>query len=1190
MREDSMNYFRKLTFATSLVAVLLLAISAFAQETTAGLQGTVKDPSGAVIPNAQVTVTGTTLIGDKSAKTDSSGYYRFANLPPGTYSLTVKAEGFATTKREGLDLQAGRLPTVDFALQVGKTESVVEVSGEAPLVDVTTNHTQTTVSEDMINNAPHGYSFQSVIQYAPMARNEPLSALYVNGNSVGGTGGDLPGSSGSGAAAGYSIGGAADTETTYLVEGQDTENISAGYSSANVPFDFIQEVQVKTSGVEAEHGGALGGVVNVIMRKGSNAYHGSLFASYESDAMDGSPTQFLRYDPTQAGVGLFDPPAQTYSQKKDHFRTIQPGFTVGGPIKKDRLWFFLGFAPFYSSTGRTVNFGPSICASLGGCPNETLGNQLFNRDFQQYFTTARLDANVLQKVRLFGSWLYQYSRESGVSLPRRDPVDPAIENDTIFTPLSQFAHGLGFSAPNSTYNVGADITLTPKVVSTTRFGYFFQNYHDFGWPVGQAVLNWGSSGLDNTGACAPGVCDNTNTPVPLNLQLPTNNQTAPYNQSYTLFNASKHYQFDQDIAFFKSGWGGTHNFKFGYQFNRLSNVINQNGNAPYIQLFLGDQQSYGPSTTFGNTNCGLIASANPWGTCAGQYGYVVETDFATILEKPAIDKNHALFVQDAWTIGRGLTLNLGLRVEKERLPVPSGLQQAGVVPPRSIDFPWSDKIEPRLGFAWGPASGKMKIFGSYGVINDVMKLLVAQTSWGAQGYDQCAYPLGPDGTSNGFNVSSMNFVFANGRGCPTGGPTAGANFSGGAPSQALVDAASGVSLIENVNYRPWEPIAPGVKPYRQHEYVFGVDYQIAKDWAFEARYDRRRLDHVIEDASLSDPANFEIYTIVNPGEGVNATIPGYANFLGSLGSAYGIAGLAFDPASFFASGTCASCPHNPKAVRDYDGVELRLSKGTSHGWAGMFSYTWSRLWGNYTGLTTTDQTDGGATGRASPDTTRAFDEPFYYFGANGKSNNGPLPTDRPSTLKGNIYYELPWKGGTTTLGLFQTAYQGTPLSTFTDLGLGYTQPLEATYIFGRGQWADVTQDPTTGAVTVGTPHSRRTPWYTQTDLNFSHAVKVNKNNEHQLLEFQATFTNLFNQHAVVGYWQGFDTNNTPYIYGLFPFSIFNGASFYEQVEGGYNVQDAIDTNPFGMIKNSQYGRPNLWQRSRQIRLGVRFTF
>ena len=103
-------------------------------------------------------------------------------------------------------------------------------------------------------------------------------------------------------------------------------------------------------------------------------------------------------------------------------------------------------------------------------------------------------------------------------------------------------------------------------------------------------------------------------------------------------------------------------------------------------------------------------------------------------------------------------------------------------------------------------------------------------------------------------------------------------------------------------------------------------------------------------------------------------------------------------------------PEQPHAIRNYDGLELRLTKSASKGWAGMFSYTWSSLWGNYTGLTTTDQIDGGTTGRASPDTTRSFDEPFYYFGLMASRNTGPLPTDRPNAVKGNVYYTLALEG------------------------------------------------------------------------------------------------------------------------------------------------------------------------------------
>jgi len=724
--------------------------------------------------------------------------------------------------------------------------------------------------------------------------------------------------------------------------------------------------------------------------------------------------------------------------------------------------------------------------------------------------------------------------------------------------------------------VGADITLTPKIVSTTRFGYFFSNYHDFGWPISSSDLNWSSSGV--------GALDNSGAALPTALAQPSGTSTTPFNQSYTLYNASKHYQLNEDVAFFKSGWAGTHNFKVGYQLNHLSNVISQNGNVPFVALNVGAGQNHGAGTAPGGANCALLTAE--WGTCTGQYGIATITDFATILPKPAVDWNHAFFAQDAWTVGHGLTLNLGIRIEKESLPVPPGLISGGQTPPASINFSWSDKIEPRLGAAWGSRNGTLKIFGSYGVVNDVMKLLLAQTSWGAQVFEQCSYALGPD-ASGGFNNSDITATFVNGRACPNGGPTQGANFAGGAVPPSFVDQGTGVSLIENVNLRPWEPVAPGVKPYRQHEIVAGVDYQIAKDWAFEARYDRRRLDHVIEDASLADPSNFEMYTIVNPGQGVNKTIDGYANYLQSIGSAFGIPHFAFNANPSAPFGTCPTCPNNPQAIRNYDGVEIRLTKTASKGFAGMFSYTYSQLWGNYTGLTTTDQIDGGTTGRNSPDTTRAFDEPFYYFGANGKSTNGPLPTDRPNTFKGNAYYSIPWKGMTTTFGLFQVAYQGSPMSSFTDVGLSNgSTPFEATYIFGRGQWVNVSG--AQGAVAFSNPYSRRTPWFTQTDFNIGHSIKVNKDNEHQVLSFQGTLTNLLNQHSVVSYWQGFNSNY--FTSQFFPSAqnVFGGAAFYQAAETGYDP--AAAANSSGLIKNNNYGQPNLWQLSRNIRLGVKFTF
>jgi hypothetical protein len=318
--------------------------------------------------------------------------------------------------------------------------------------------------------------------------------------------------------------------------------------------------------------------------------------------------------------------------------------------------------------------------------------------------------------------------------------------------------------------------------------------------------------------------------------------------------------------------------------------------------------------------------------------------------------------------------------------------------------------------------------------------------------------------------------------------------------------------------------------------------------------------------------------------------------LRSIGAAYGVPSpsFAFDPTNT-TFGTCPTCPNNPTAIRNYDGLEFRLTKTASKGLAGMFSYTWSSLWGNYTGLTTTDQIDGGTTGRASPNTTRAFDEPLYYFNTAGQPNSGPLPTDRPNTLKGNIYYSLPWKGMNTTLGLFQVAYEGSPLSSASEVGITATSPFEDTYVFGHGKWANISQDPTTGALTFGTPFDRRTPWYTQSDFNFVQSFKVNKNNEHQVLDFQATITNLLNQRAPVSYYETFASywNSS----GILPggLYVFQGAPFYQAAETGYNLQNDIvgsgtGSQGNGFVLNSQYGQPNIWQRSRTIRLGVKFTF
>jgi outer membrane receptor protein involved in Fe transport len=1167
------------------LAIIVVAPLVWAQETTGGLQGTVKDSSGAVVAGAHIVVTGTTLVGKKELDTDTSGYYRFANLPPGTYSVTVTAKNFKNVKREGLAIEVGHLPTLDLTLEVGSTSETVEVSGAAPLIDTTTQTTLTNITSDVVQDVPHGRSFQSVIQFAPSARNEPLEGNNTMSN---GTGGNAPGSTTNGGAFGYSVGGASDAENSYLVEGQETANLIGGYSHTNVPFDFIQEVQIKSSGVEAEHGGALGGVVNVVMKKESNAYHGSLFMQFENDSLDGSPTAYSRYDPNSllsnpgesASNGYIDAASQQYQPVRPHTSDIFPGFTFGGPILKDKIFGFVAFNPEWNDEERKINYNVPGSAFPG------LGVVPFSRNQQTYYTTARVDAAVTEKIRLFGSWLYQYQRENGVNLPRSDSANGLFNVASTIDP-SSYPHSVGYVAPNVTVNAGVDYSITPRVVATARFGYYFENYGDRGYPTDGTLFIWQTDGL-----AADGATDNAGNALPASLQQANGFFNDPNSGTYTRRNANKAIQFDADLAYFKSGWGGTHNFKFGYQLNRLQNDILQSYNEPYVQLFVGKgaNGAYSPLSSTGVTNCGSATYQFTDGSCAGLYGTANVFDFGTGGNVTSF--NHGLFAQDAWTIGHGITLNLGIRFDKEYLPASS---EAGLSK-NPISFGWGDKIAPRIGAAWDVfKDGRMKVFGSYGEFYDIMKLNVAISSFGGQYWNNCEYTL--DTADLSAIVPALNSA---GRYCVGASPTdtaTGAIWAGGATPP-------GLTFIENINNRTFPTtcsncsltstaVTPGLKPYRQHESVFGMDYAINKGLALEIRWDRRRLDHAIEDSSIINNGN-ETFVIGNPGQGVERTYDSFYSYL------YGAAPPACSD---------AGCPqqHMVPAARSYDGVEFRLTKASSHHWFGMFSYTYSHLRGNYTGLTSSDISDGQAGGRSSPNNSRAFDEPYFQWNSFGGSSSGLLPTDRPNTFKGYAYYELPWlRKFSSDFGIFQYLYQGAPMTSYLDVGAGGGGwPVQA---WNRGEYVDVIQDPSTGFVTFGAPHVFRTPWYTQTDFSFQQNYKITESKQ---LTFTANFLNLLNQRAITAYNADITslavgnqyitlepTTSTPCT--TQPITSFHGTCyigdgdpFYAAAERPYDVQGQMNNfkgRGVSAARNSAYRTPIYYQLSRNIRLGVKFTF
>lgn len=459
-----------------------------------------------------------------------------------------------------------------------------------------------------------------------------------------------------------------------------------------------------------------------------------------------------------------------------------------------------------------------------------------------------------------------------------------------------------------------------------------------------------------------------------------------------------------------------------------------------------------------------------------------------------------------------------------------------------------------LGASWDILqNGKWKAFGSYGVFYDQIRLNLAIGSFGGNYWHDCAYAL------DSANFTTFNLQKdASGHYCPAGGATVNANFT---------TAPGNVRFIENQDYRipsndPSQGAAvdPALKPYREHTVTFGLEHQLSRLWTLQASYLRTRLDHAIEDAGLIGP-NGEYFLIVNPGEGV------YTQPVGN----------------------CTICKIQPRAARNYDGLNITLTRGTTTHWGGQFVYTYSNLRGNYSGLTSTDIADGGGA-RAAPNNNRSFDEPFFQFDAYGRTDNGKLPTDRPNTAKAYGYYRFNhFKRFETNIGGFQQIYQGTPLTAYIDVnGSSGSYP---TNVEGRGKWMDITQD-ASGNLVFGSPYVRRTPMYVQTDASFIQAYKVSPAHEAWRLQFEANFTNLFN-HKAATIIQGHINSSNSSRYILPPGSTA-GSPNYGLLESGYDYKTLSNGLVAGgnspLVLNGQYGVATGYQAGRTIRMEAKFMF
>jgi len=311
---------KRVIFVFLILPLFVVPPILLAQFTTGGIAGTVSDETGAVLPGVTVTVTGANLAAMQTFVTGSQGSYRFAALPPGSYDVVFVLDGFATLSRQQIVVSVGGIVALNAALQISQVSETVTVIGETPVVDTRSTKIDTTLDREWVENAPtRRFVFFDYINAAPGVAQTSYSS---SSSSVMGSGSD---------------------ENTYQMDGVDITTPAFGNSWPWPNIDAIEEVEVLMLGAPAEYANASGGVFNIITRQGNNDFSGDVNFYIQPNALTGRNTT----DEEDDGLPY----------NRDQFTDITA--QIGGPIVKDKLWFFLGYQyqkDSFSQPGADPNF------------------------------------------------------------------------------------------------------------------------------------------------------------------------------------------------------------------------------------------------------------------------------------------------------------------------------------------------------------------------------------------------------------------------------------------------------------------------------------------------------------------------------------------------------------------------------------------------------------------------------------------------------------------------------------------------------------------------------------------------------------------------------------------------------------------------------------------------------------------
>ena len=691
--------------AGAAIAIIGIVLSAPAQAQVAGatLTGTITDPAGRVIPQAQIAIkneaTGVVI----KVATNSEGSYTAGNLLPGEYGVSVAAPGFDTEERTGVVLSVGGQQVFDLKLKVGSSKISVEVTTEAPPIQLASSDISAVVNATTVRELPlNGRSWTDLATLQPGVNRIQTQPDFSAGTDRGNRGFGQQ----------LTISGARPQQNNYRLDGVSLNDYSNGAPGSvlggSLGVDAIQEFSVLTSNYSAEYGKTSGGVVNAITRSGGNQFHGSGYEFARNSALDTR--------------NYFDDPG-----KIPPFTRNQFGGTIGGPIFRDKTFFFADYEGIRQNKGITsTTLVPSaaaragnLCSNPAGDPNtpqcspitvavDTQAQKYFtfwhlpnpqpgdpivgNGDLGTYsfagqqvvsenFFTTRVDHNFSEKDRLSGTYMFDktpYTAPDGLQNVQFDSLTSrqiaAIEETHVFT--SGRANSIRFGYNHESVNNNQSQTAINPDAKRTDLGVGANGDTKFaGRTAPQVIIDGGTTAF-----------------------------TGGVGGSPTYYYHWNSFQAYDDALLSK----GRHSIKYGGAFERM------------LLYVLADTD---PNGIWRFGDLGSFLTNNPRKFQGG---------IASTLSPRNLRQNiFALYLQDDWRWKPNLTLNLGVRYETSSVPTEANGKLANL---RNLADPVAHtgnpffsnptlrNFEPRVGFAWDPLSnGKTAFRGGFGMF-DVLPL------------------------------------------------------------------------------------------------------------------------------------------------------------------------------------------------------------------------------------------------------------------------------------------------------------------------------------------------------------------------------------------------------------------------------------------------------------------------------------